>query len=123
MERSLAALLTAHIAARYGGNQSRFAEANDFRIGTVNTWVKGRVTFPQIEARRQIARALGISHVELLVAIGELDRDEVAGVGVPETAFPLGDMRQLVVDRLAGLSDREVGAILALTDYMAEHRQ
>lgn len=67
-----------------------------------------------------IERETGIAQADVLRAWGYII-DSGGDSATPR--FSHGDIRQLVVERLGGLSDREVGAILALTDYMAEHRQ
>lgn len=82
MEKSLAVLLRNRIDSAYGGNQSDFARATGFTTQTISTWLKGRVTLPQIDARRRLAEELGISHVELLVVVGELSEQEVQESGL-----------------------------------------
>ena len=96
MEKTFADLVRDRIDAAYSGKQIEFARATGFKPQTVNTWLRGKVTLPQIDARRRLARELGISHVELLVAMGELDEDEVA---IPE------DPRSPAVKRLQPLLD------------------
>jgi transcriptional regulator with XRE-family HTH domain len=43
---------------------------------------KGKIAFPNAEIRRRLAWALGVSHVDLLVAAGELNAEEVVTAGV-----------------------------------------
>jgi transcriptional regulator with XRE-family HTH domain len=42
----------------------------------------GRVTLPSADIRRRIAKALGVTHLEMLIAAGELFEDEIATAGV-----------------------------------------
>jgi transcriptional regulator with XRE-family HTH domain len=82
METELAALLRERINTAYGGNQSEFSRATGFSPQAVSAWLKGKVTLPQIDARRRLARELGISHVDLLIAAGELTRQEAESGGI-----------------------------------------
>lgn len=82
METTFANLIRDRIATAYGGKQVEFARATGFKPQTVNTWLQGRVTLPQIDARRRLAKELGISHIDLLVAMGELEPSEVTAAGV-----------------------------------------
>lgn len=77
MKKALKDLLADRIDTAYGGSQAAFARATGFTPQTVNTWLKGKVTLPQIEARRRLAQELGLSHLELLVVMGELSEDEI----------------------------------------------
>ena len=61
----------------------------------------GRVTLPGAEHRRRIATALGVSHLELLIAAGEITEAEVTqagAVGVIEhdPDDPTDDLVQMV---------------------------
>jgi transcriptional regulator with XRE-family HTH domain len=76
MKATLKDLLAEHIQQAYDGNQAAFARAAGFKPQTVHTWLKGNVTLPHIDARRRLAKHFGMSHVELLVAIGELEEYE-----------------------------------------------
>jgi transcriptional regulator with XRE-family HTH domain len=82
MEKSFAQLLKERIDREYGGSQAEFARRTGFTKQAVGAWLKGKVSLPQLDARRRLARELGISHIDLLVAVGELDASEVAEAGV-----------------------------------------
>ena len=88
MEKTFSALVKERIDAAYRGSQAEFARATGFKPQTVNTWLKGRVTLPQLAARRVLARELGISMVDLLVALGELERSDVEESGAEPAANP-----------------------------------
>jgi len=44
--------------------------------------IERKSTFPQAERRRQLARALGVTHLDLLIAAGELTEGEVVAAGM-----------------------------------------
>lgn len=46
--------------------------------GTLSQIELGTIKLPNPELRRQIARLLGVSHLELLIAAGEIREDELA---------------------------------------------
>jgi transcriptional regulator with XRE-family HTH domain len=59
----------------------------------VSALLKGKVALPGADKRRDLARVLGVRHVDLLIAAGELARDEVeASAGPPVVDFRLGDI-------------------------------
>lgn len=117
MKKSFQQLLEDRIATAYGGSAAEFARATEFTPQTVSAWRKGRVTLPLIDARRRLARELGMSHVELLLAMGELDEDEVN--------LPV-DPRSDAVRRLQPRIDRvpwdvvRYRAVESLLDVLAE---
>jgi transcriptional regulator with XRE-family HTH domain len=89
-------LLEERIAGAYQGSAADFSRSTGFTPQTVSSWRKGRVTLPQASTRRVLAREFGISHIELLAAMGELDESEIS---VPE------DPRSDAVRRLQPLID------------------
>lgn len=82
MDRTLADLIRERIDDAYGGSQAEFSRATGFTKQAVSSWLKGKAAVPQIDARRRLARELGISHVDVLIAVGEIDRNEVEAAGV-----------------------------------------
>ena len=95
--KSFRSLLEHHIETRYEGSAAAMSRATGFTTTTISAWRRGKVTLPQIETRRQLANELGISHLELLVALGELADHEVK---LPD------DPRSSAVRRLAPVIDR-----------------
>ena len=75
--KSFRDLLEHHIQTRYDGSAAAMSRATGFTTTTISAWRRGKVTLPQIETRRQLANELGVSHLELLVALGELADHEV----------------------------------------------
>lgn len=62
-----------------GLTQAELAE----RAGVSQTYIsnleRGRNQLPKVQIRRQLAQALRMSHIDLLIAAGELDRHELPG--------------------------------------------
>jgi transcriptional regulator with XRE-family HTH domain len=50
--------------------------------GHLSQFETGKIGLPQTDVRRRLAQCLGISHIELLIAAGELSEDEVTAAGV-----------------------------------------
>jgi transcriptional regulator with XRE-family HTH domain len=50
--------------------------------GHLSQFETGRIGLPQTDVRRRLAQVLGISHIELLIAAGELSENEVTAAGV-----------------------------------------
>jgi hypothetical protein len=46
---------------------------------TVNRIEAGMTQIPEADVRRQLAKAPGVSHLELLIVAGEITEEEVAG--------------------------------------------
>lgn len=68
---------------RQNYTQTSFAEAIDLDRAYVSQIESGRVALPNAETRRRMARVLGLRHIDLLVAAGELAPDEVPGPTPP----------------------------------------
>lgn len=114
MKDTFSQLVADRIENAYGGNQSAFARAAGFTPQTVNTWLKGKVTLPQIDARRRLAKELGISHLELLVIVGELDASEVQEAGAQGVVSDTGEQRILEEFRaIPGRTDQDVANVEA----------
>lgn len=62
-----------------GLTQAELAE----RAGVSQTYIsnleRGRNQLPKVQIRRQLAQALRMSHIDLLIAAGEMDRHELPG--------------------------------------------
>ncbi len=82
MDKNLADLIQERIDDAYGGSQAEFSRATGFTKQAVSSWLKGKAAVPQIDARRRLARELGISHLDLLIAVGEIDTEEVERAGI-----------------------------------------
>ena len=62
--------------------QTGFAEAAGIHSAHLNQIERGKIALPNADLRRRLAKGLGISHIELLVAAGELESKEVEAAGV-----------------------------------------
>lgn len=62
---------------RLGINQTELSRRSGVERTTVNRIEKGVTKLPSALVRRQIANALGVRHVDLLIAAGELAENEV----------------------------------------------
>lgn len=77
----------------------------------------GKIALPSPEIRRRLARALGISHVALLLAAGELNEEDVRASGLD--AVPLLEPeRARLLEKLEGLrlNEDRVVALDAIMD-------
>lgn len=74
----------------------------------INAYERGRIGLPQVDKRRQLAEALNVRHVDLLVAAGEIDEDELlAGTPRDFTKYPdlQRDIEALTPDAADALHD------------------
>lgn len=62
-----------------GMTQVELAESSGVNQPLISDIERGQTKLPNADARRRIARALGIRHLDLLVAAGELLEDELPG--------------------------------------------
>lgn len=56
----------------------------------------GKIALPNADIRRRLARELGVSHLDLLVAAGEIDRAEIASAGAAGVVQGSDAFRDLV---------------------------
>lgn len=88
-------------------------------VGTSPAYVSqietGRVVWPGPHLRRAIAAALGVSHLELLIAAGELTRDE-AGTPPPDA---LAAVHARLDPHLARLAPADLETLLRVAESLA----
>lgn len=77
----------------HGWKQSELADRAGITRQEMNAMEKGRIALPGADKRRKLAAALGVRHVDLLVAIGELSEDEIDPRRQP--AYPADEVRVL----------------------------
>ncbi len=82
--------------------QSDLAEPVGIGRSHLSQIESGKIKFPNAGIRRRLAAAMGISHVELLIAADELTRDEL-GTAAPE--FPPGSAQERIVELVRQLPD------------------
>lgn len=56
----------------------------------------GKIALPNADIRRRLAKELGVSHLDLLVAAGEIDRSEIASAGAAGVVQGSDTFRDLV---------------------------
>ncbi len=64
-----------------GLNQKELAERCDLPPTTINRIEKGVTKVPSPDFRRRLAMGLGVSHLDILVASGEIEPEEVQAAG------------------------------------------
>ena len=60
-----------------GLSQVQLAAKAGLTKSEINALLKGRVQLPGADKRRRLAKALGVSHLDLLVEAGEITREEL----------------------------------------------
>lgn len=73
----------------HGWTQADFCRASGLSASVVYRYLTGKIT-PNIENSRLIARALGVSVLEVLVEAGQLTREEASAA--PATALSADDL-------------------------------
>jgi transcriptional regulator with XRE-family HTH domain len=61
-----------------GLTQAEIEQSAGFPQAYLSNIERGRIVLPAADFRRRLARTLGVTHVDLLIAAGELTVDEVA---------------------------------------------
>lgn len=74
-------------------SQAGFARAAKISPSHLNQIEGGKIALPNADLRRKLARALGVRHVDILVAAGELAEDEAEGC---DFVRDLGEFESLV---------------------------
>jgi transcriptional regulator with XRE-family HTH domain len=73
---------------------------------TVNRIERGLTQNPEADVRRRLAKALGVSHLDLLVAAGEITEDEIAKAGASGVVErDPHDRREQLIERLRAVPD------------------
>lgn len=107
--------------AELGLNQTELAERAEMTRSHLAVIESGKVNLPNADLRRRIARALGVSHLDILVAAGEITRDELQEDGIIGTVEPDPVRAELIasLNRLPLTGDRPA-AIRGLIDVYAD---
>lgn len=114
--------LGAYIAARreaLGLNQTELATRATVPRTTVNRIETGTTQLPSPDIRRKLAAVLGVSHLDLLIAAGEITEAEIAPLGVTGAVAP-DPVRARLVDRLerVRLTAERVGLLESVFERM-----
>ncbi len=91
--------------AEMGVNQTALAAESGLTKSHLSSIEAGKIAFPNADIRRRLAKALGVSHLKLLVAAGEITEEEIGtagAVGVIER--DPADHREVLIERLRELN-------------------
>ena len=66
---------------RTGLSQTELATRAGVPRVTINRLVKEKTALPDADTRRKLASAMGVSHLDIIVAAGEIEPEEVASAG------------------------------------------
>lgn len=101
-----------------GITQAALADLADVRRDLIAQIESGKSKLPQPDNRRRLAKALGVSHVELLIAAGELTRDETA-----RERHRLGAQREEVIRVMNRAKMLWMSGTDDLTTWQAQERE
>jgi transcriptional regulator with XRE-family HTH domain len=99
MDRTLGQLIR-EWRERSGMSLAQAAAMVGIGRGHLSQFETGKIGLPQTDVRRRLAQCLGISHIELLIAAGELSEDEVTAAGVVGTVERRPDDPRTVLHEL-----------------------
>jgi transcriptional regulator with XRE-family HTH domain len=102
---------------RLGLTQGQLAERAGINRAHLSQIEGGRITLPSADMRRRIAHALGVPHIDLLVAAGELLPSEVSGVTVQAVDFPANSPAGRGVEIMRTLPDEMCRWILGTAEF------
>jgi len=100
--------------------QSDLARRSGIPATTINRIETGVTQLPSADIRRKLATALGVSHLDLLVAAGEITQEElgtVAGIVEQDPTDPRLELVALV-KRIRLNQDREAGLRALLRGWL-----
>jgi transcriptional regulator with XRE-family HTH domain len=78
---------------------------------------RGKIALPNGDLRRRLASALGVRHVDILVAAGELTADEIPREGTAPEPFPHDATKGQIVEQLATLNASEAANVSAYIEF------
>lgn len=108
------------VAAREerGWNQTEFAERAEIKRAHLAQIERGKIALPNGDLRRRLAAALGVRHVDILVAAGELTADEIPREGDIPEAFPHDPIKRQIVAWLVTLNAADAQSVWTFVDYV-----
>ena len=103
-----------------GWTQQELADRTGMDRGYLASVESGKVKTPSAGVRRKLGEALGVRHVDVLVAAGELTEEEVVGAPRPNP-FPYGvdSPRGQLCTAVGRLTDEEVEAVAFLVRLLS----
>src|SRR4029434_2675014 len=84
----------------------------------------GKIGLPSADVRRRLAIAMGVTHVDLLLAAGELSDADIQVAGIEGVAIDTPEIEDLVDDlRAVHLTNKRVRALKGVIALMRESDQ
>ena len=108
---------------RRGWLQTELAQRSGVPQAVISQIETGAKKLPGADIRRKLARALGVPHLELLVAAGEVDAEEVDPQAPAPSPFSEDDPRTEIMRLLADINDDNAENVLGLVRTMWRRRQ
>lgn len=109
--------------AQLGMSQTELADRAGLARAHLSEIERGRIAFPNAGIRRDLARALGTTHVVVLIAAGELSPDEVDMPSNPALTFPADDPRADLITLASRLSETDARSLVALATHLLTERE
>lgn len=101
-------------------NQTELARAADVNRAHLSEVERGKIKLPSADFRRRVAKALGMTHVELLIAAGELSIEEVPQASVQR---PPSSQESRLYALLDDMDDEDLIGLLKFAEYLVNaHR-
>lgn len=101
-----------------GMTQDDLAERSGVSQPVISDIERSRTKLPNAEARRGISRALGVRHIDVLVAAGELSPDEVPGY---DATAPVPDPQmEAILHQVRNLSADDLGMLVHLLRFWGQ---
>ena len=89
-----------------GLNQTELSKRAGVPRETVNRIENDKTQLPFADTRRRLAKALGVSHLQLLIAAGEITEQEIAATGaVGVIERDPNDRRERLIQRIREMPD------------------
>lgn len=97
---------------QHGMTQSELARRVDMPGPHLNQIESGKIALPSADVRRRLAIAMGVTHIDLLLAAGELSDADIQIAGVEGVAIEAPELIDLVDDlRGVELTNERVRAL------------
>ena len=92
-----------------GWSQRELAARAEMKPSHVSQIVSGKIALPSPDIRRRLAHELGVRHVDLLIAAGEISDDEAASPVAPslDATLPVSDPRRPILTYVMGLDPED----------------
>src|SRR4030095_11715752 len=109
---------------QHGVTQSERARRVDMPGPHLNQIESGKIALPSADVRRRLAIAMGVTHVDLLLAAGELSDADIQVAGIEGVAIDTPEIEDLVDDlRAVHLTNKRVRALKGVIALMRESDQ